>query len=107
MGLEAGQLHPMKRKIHRNFSIEKTIDLHGLKKDEAFERLLHFFGKCQLENVKRVMVITGGNPMKKSIIRSSFQKWVKESFGNYIVSCSQAKIQHGGQGAFYLILKNA
>jgi DNA-nicking Smr family endonuclease len=106
VSLKESQLHPMKRKVHRKFSTERTIDLHGLTQNEAFGKLLIFFERCQSENIKRVTVITGGNAMKKSILRSSFQKWIKESFGNYIVSCSQAKIWHGGQGAFYLILKS-
>ncbi|MDR0632195.1 MAG: Smr/MutS family protein [Holosporaceae bacterium] len=99
------QLNVMSRKLHRKFTTEKTIDLHGLTQDEAFNVLLNFFIKCQSENVKRVLVITGGNALKKSVIRSSFQKWIKELFGNYVASYSQANIWHGGQGAFYVILK--
>jgi DNA-nicking Smr family endonuclease len=99
------KLHVMNRKLHRKFAAEKTIDLHGLTQDEAFNALLNFFIKCQSENVKKVLVITGGNAFKKTIIRSSFQKWMKELFGNYVVSYSQANIWHGGQGAFYVILK--
>lgn len=105
--LKESQLQPMSRKFFRNFTFERTIDLHGLTQNEAFHQLLNFFIRCQSENIKRVIVITGGNAMKKSVIRSSFRRWVAESFGDYVVSCSQAKIGHGGQGAFYLILKSA
>jgi DNA-nicking Smr family endonuclease len=104
--LKESQLNPMGRKFHRHFTAQRTIDLHGLTQNKAFERLLNFFIQCQSENVKKVIVITGGNAMKKSVIRLSFQKWIRESFGNYVISCSQAKIRHGGQGAFYLVLKS-
>ncbi|MDR2646229.1 MAG: Smr/MutS family protein [Holosporaceae bacterium] len=103
--LKGSQPQPMSRKFSRKFTHERIIDLHGLTQNEAFESLLNFFIRCQSENVKRVIVITGGNAMKKSVIRSAFPRWVTESFGNYVVSCSQAKTRHGGQGAFYLLLK--
>jgi DNA-nicking Smr family endonuclease len=96
----------MSRRGHRKFVCEKNIDLHGLTQDEAFRKLLLFFSECQHEKIKKVMVITGGNAMRKTVIRSSFWEWIKNSFGNYIVSCSQADILHGGQGAFYVILKS-
>jgi DNA-nicking Smr family endonuclease len=100
------QLHPISRKLHRKFTCEKIIDLHGLTQNEAFRKLLLFFSKCQNEKIKKVIVITGGNVVRKTVIRSSFQEWVKNSFGNYVVSCSSADISHGGQGAFYVILKS-
>jgi DNA-nicking Smr family endonuclease len=104
--LAESELHQMSKKNYRKFVAERTIDLHGLTRDEAFEKLLSFFSRCQLENVKKVIVITGGNALKKTVLRASFQEWVKNLFGNYIVSCSQSDIRHGGQGAFYVILKN-
>ncbi|MDR2723625.1 MAG: Smr/MutS family protein [Holosporaceae bacterium] len=99
------KLQPMSRKFFRNFVPERTIDLHGLTQHEAFEQLSHFFINCQSKNVKRVLVVTGGNTLKRTVIRSSFQDWVAASFGNYVISCSLANIWHGGQGAFYLLLK--
>ncbi|MDR2781706.1 MAG: Smr/MutS family protein [Holosporaceae bacterium] len=106
INLKESQLCPISRKLRRKFTAEKIIDLHELTRDEAFCRLIFFFSKCQAENIKKVIVITGGNALKKSILRISFQDWIKNSFGNYIVSCSQADIHHGGEGAFYVILKN-
>jgi DNA-nicking Smr family endonuclease len=99
------QLHGISRKLKRRFIYEKVVDLHGLTVKEAFNKLLVFFANCQLENIKNVIVITGGNDLKTSVIRSSFQKWIRESFGQYVHSYSQANIQHGGQGSFYVVLK--
>jgi DNA-nicking Smr family endonuclease len=102
---EKSRLHPIGRKLRKKFDVEKTLDLHGLTREEAFDALVGFFERCCSENVRRVVVITGGSAIRQSTLRSLFLKWIAESFGNYVVSCSEAAMRHGGGGAFYLILK--
>ena len=98
-------LQPMNRKTKRHFQDERTIDLHGLTVNAAFTALWRFLESCQNDGVKKVLIITGGNALRDTILRKSFQTWVRENFGNYIISCTTANIWHGGQGAFYAILK--
>lgn len=98
-------LTPISRKQKRHFSSEKTIDLHGYTREQAFLALIRFFSSCQREGVRKALVITGGNNMRETTLRKSFQVWVREKFGNYISSCTCANIWHGGEGAFYVILK--
>ncbi|MDR2766492.1 MAG: Smr/MutS family protein [Holosporaceae bacterium] len=96
---------PLSRKSSRKFDFSRRIDLHGLSQNDAFQALIEFFVRCQSEKVKKILVITGGNWLKESPLRDSFMKWVQDSFGDYVVSCSQANLRHGGQGAFYVTLK--
>lgn len=98
-------LTPISRKQKRHFSSEKTIDLHGYTRDQAYFALIRFFNACQKDGVKKALVITGGNNMRNTTLRKSFQIWVREKFGNYITSCTSANIWHGGEGAFYVIIK--
>ncbi|MCR4624273.1 MAG: Smr/MutS family protein [Alphaproteobacteria bacterium] len=98
-------LTSMSRKQKRKFEYGKTIDLHGYTREEAFMALARFFNSCQREGTRKVLVITGGNNMRETTLRKHFQIWVREKFGNYVTSCASANIRHGGQGAFYLILK--
>lgn len=98
-------LMPISRKQKRHFSSERTIDLHGYTREKAFLALIRFFDSCQREGVRKALVITGGNNMRETTLRKSFQIWVREKFGNYVSSCSCANIWHGGEGAFYVILK--
>ncbi|MDR1551624.1 MAG: Smr/MutS family protein [Holosporaceae bacterium] len=95
----------MSRKYRRNFAVERSIDLHGMTTEEAFAQLSDFLARCQFEGVKNALIITGGNSMKTSVLRASLMKWAKESFGEYIASFAQAQLHHGGEGAFYVILK--
>ncbi|MBE6447179.1 MAG: hypothetical protein E7015_01690 [Alphaproteobacteria bacterium] len=103
--VQRASLHKMSRKSKRLFQAEKTIDLHGMSTDKAFTALCNFFNYCQTSGINKVLIITGGNELRNTTIRKSFQNWVHESFGNYIISCSMANIWHGGQGAFYATLK--
>ena len=98
-------LTALSRKKKRKFEYERSIDLHGFTREEAFITLIRFFNSCQREGIRKILVITGGNNMRETTIRKHFQIWVRENFGNYITSCTPANIWHGGQGAFYLILK--
>ena len=99
-------LHPMTRKTRRVFTYERHIDLHGLSIDKAFNELIRFFETCKTNNIRKVIVITGGNAIRNTPLRAAFQKWARESFGQYIVSYSSANLKHGGDGAFYVILKS-
>ena len=98
-------LTPISRKQKRHFLSEKTIDLHGYTRDQAYLALIRFFNACQKDGVKKVLVINGGNNMRNTTLRKSFQIWVREKFGNYISSCTSANIRHGGEGAFYVVIK--
>lgn len=104
--LVKNQLLDMPRKVKRNFSFERSIDLHGMTYDEAFSSVSRFLVKCQSENVRTALVITGGNPLRTTVLRSAFQKWCREFFGKLIVSCALANLKHGGDGAFYVIIKS-
>lgn len=98
-------LHAISRKNKRKFQNEESIDLHGMTQNEAFVALSNFFQSCIDRNIRKVLVITGGNALRHTVLRVSFQTWVRDYFGNYVVSCAPANIWHGGQGAFYIILK--
>ena len=93
------------RKEKRHFMPEKTVDLHGLTRDEAFERLLLFFMQCQKSGVRKALVITGGNNLRNSTLRAAFQKWIRDDFGNFVIKCTVSEIFHGGEGAFYVLIK--
>ena len=95
----------LNRKLLHRFQIQRKIDLHGCSQNEAFNLLLRFFVKCQQDEIKYVLVITGGNAMKASVLRSNFNKWVHDSFSEFVVSYSQAKLNDGGQGAFYVVIR--
>jgi DNA-nicking Smr family endonuclease len=94
------------RKKSRKFMAEKILDLHGATREKALESLYIFFEQCLGENIKNVLVITGGSSVRKSAIRSLFQQWIQDYFPQYVSAYGQAGAAHGGEGAFYVILKS-
>lgn len=95
----------LNRKLLRNFQVQRRIDLHGYTQNEAFNVLRNFLAKCQLDGIKNVLVVTGGNALKVSVLRTSFRKWIKENFSTFVSSYSFANLKDGGQGAFYVVIR--
>lgn len=102
---KSNTLSVLNRKSKRKFVFEKIIDLHGLTLLGALERLMALFAKFQSENIKNVLVITGGSSIRQSKIRMAFTQWIRNELSCYISAYSQAKPEHGGEGAFYVILR--
>jgi DNA-nicking Smr family endonuclease len=108
---------PIKRNI-RHEKIKK-IDLHGYTIEEANKAIEQFIEKCFNESVTKVIVITGKglrsenvkNPYLSkdlSILKYSVPEFIEtsETLIKMIIEITDAKIEDGGSGAFYIFLKN-
>ena len=96
----------------------KTIDLHGLSLENANKNINEFINKCFKENINRIIVITGkglrsknfSNPYVSenlSILKHSVPEFIKtnKDLMKMIYKISEAKVEDGGGGAFYVYLK--
>ena len=106
-----------KKKL-RNEKIKK-IDFHGYTIEEANKSIEQFIKKCFDESVTKIIVITGkglrsrnaGNPYLSkdlSILKYSVPEFIEsnKSLTKMIIETTDAKIEDGGSGAFYIYLKN-
>jgi len=97
----------------------KKIDLHGYTIEEANKAVEQFIQKCFDENVTKIIVITGKGLRSKnvenpylskdlSILKYSVPEFVESniSLTKIIIETTDAKIEDGGSGAFYIFLKN-
>ena len=97
----------------------KKIDLHGYTIEEANKAIEQFIQKCFDENVTRIIVITGKGLRSKnvenpylskdlSILKYSVPEFIESniSLTKMIIEITDAKIEDGGGGAFYVYLKN-
>ena len=97
----------------------KKIDLHGYTIEEANEAIEQFIQKCFDENVTKIIVITGKGLRSKnvenpylskdlSILKYSVPEFIENnrSLTQFIIETTDAKIEDGGSGAFYIYLKN-
>ena len=113
---------PNKDFIHKkNIRYEKIkkIDLHGYTIEEANKIIEQFIQKCFDENVTKIIVITGKGLRSKnvenpylskdlSILKYSVPEFIEndKSLAKFIIESTDAKIEDGGSGAFYIYLKN-
>ena len=97
----------------------KKIDLHGHTIEEANKAIEQFIQKCLDENVTKIIVITGKGLRSKntenpylskdlSILKYSVPEYIEnnKSLTQFIIETTDAKIEDGGSGAFYIYLKN-
>lgn len=85
-------------------AFDAKLDLHGLTLERAHKKFLEFVYFAVMDDLKKLLVVTGkGNPGK---IRDEFPKWCSTDYlAPLISSCRTAEIRHGGEGAFYVVLR--
>jgi DNA-nicking Smr family endonuclease len=97
----------------------KKIDLHGYTIEQANKAVEQFIRKCFDENFTKIIVITGKglrsqnveNPYLSkdlSILKYSVPEFIETNLNlmKMIIETTDAKIEDGGGGAFYVYLKN-
>jgi len=97
----------------------KKIDLHGYTIEEANKAVEQFIQECFDEDVTKIIVITGKGLRSKnienpylskdlSILKYSVPEFIEnnKSLIQFIIEITDAKIEDGGSGAFYIYLKN-
>ena len=113
---------PNKDFVHKkNIRYEKIrkIDLHGFTIEEANMTIEQFIESCFDESVAKIIVITGKGLRSKnvenpylskdlSILKYSVPEYIEKnkSLTKFIIEITDAKIEDGGSGAFYIYLKN-
>ena len=107
----------IKFKDRKNFKI-RSIDLHGYTLDEANKSIEDFIKKAFSENVNKLIVVTGKGLHSENekdpyiskdlgILKYSVPEFItnNSSLMSMINEITDAKIEDGGGGAFYIFLK--
>ena len=106
-----------KKNIEEN--TKRIIDLHGFSLEGANKIVEGFINNSYQEGIKKVIVVTGKGTRSKtannpylsrdlSILKHSVPEFIKSnsSLMNKIKQISEANIEDGGSGAFYIYFKN-
>ena len=104
------------RNVH--LSLTKKLDLHGLKLDQANEKVERFINDSFERGCTRLIIVTGKglrskvekNPYSSkemSVLKYSVPEFIKNNdiLKEKIKKISKAEIKDGGEGAFYIFLK--
>ncbi|MDD2881777.1 MAG: Smr/MutS family protein [Rhodoferax sp.] len=94
------------RKLRRgDWSIQRQLDLHGLRRDDAREALSIFIREAHKQGIRCVRVVHGkglGSPGKAPILKNRVHSWLVQK--NEVLAFVQAKPADGGGGALVVVL---
>jgi DNA-nicking Smr family endonuclease len=98
----------------------KSIDLHGFTLEEANKIVEQFINESYLENIKKLIVVTGKGLHSQndkdpylskdlSILKYSVPDFIEgnQELMKKILEIKDADIKDGGSGAFYIYLKKS
>ena len=89
------------QKLRRGgWSIQREIDLHGLRSDEARVALAEFIRTAHRQGLRCLRVVHGkglGSPGKTSVLKPKVHSWLIQK--NQVMAFVQAKPAEGGAGA--------
>lgn len=90
--------------------IDARLDLHGMTQAQAHKALQAFVDECRAMEKRVLLVITGKGGRNEGggegVLRKSLPQWLKEpDMAPKVLSFKPARPQHGGTGAFYVLLR--
>ena len=107
----------LKHQKKKNLKV-RSIDLHGYTLDDANKTIENFINKAFSENINKLIIVTGKGLHSKNekdpyiskdlgILKYSVPEFITNnaSLMNMINEITDAKIEDGGGGAFYIFLK--
>ncbi len=109
----------LEQKMSRGqIEIESTLDLHGMTQEEAKNATIKFVKMAKKNNFNIVLIITGKGISKENrndaysggyargVLNQQLSNWLKlPQIRNDINGYRYANVKHGGEGAYYILLK--
>ncbi|MCX8021571.1 MAG: Smr/MutS family endonuclease [Syntrophorhabdaceae bacterium] len=103
-------LHPVIMEKLRNgeFSIQKTLDLHGFSVEEGKRLFEEFIKSSVKEGLRCVRTIHGRGLKSKEepVLKSHLKKWILKAMNRkWVIAFASCKMCDGGPGATYILLR--
>lgn len=89
-----------------HWAVQREIDLHGLRVDQAREKLSSFLRDAQRAGVRCVRVVHGkglGSPGRTPVLKGKVHGWLVQK--QEVLAFVQAKPLEGGAGALLVLLQ--
>jgi DNA-nicking Smr family endonuclease len=94
------------RKLRRGvWAVQAQLDLHGLRREEARDRLNRFVHDAKRSGLRCVRVIHGkgnGSPGREPVLKRKVQAWLVQK--KEVIAFTQARASDGGTGALMVLL---
>jgi DNA-nicking Smr family endonuclease len=108
-GRRAGLPQEVLRKLRRGlYPVDARLDLHGLRAEEARDRLERFLGEKRARGERCVLIVHGKgehSPARIGILRGEMAAWLSQGHASvHVTAFATAEPQDGGEGATYVLL---
>ena len=109
----------LEQKMSRGqIDIDSTLDLHGMTQEEAKHAIINFIKVANKNNLKIILIITGKgisiestntrnkNRYERGVLNKNLPAWLQmPEVRDYVNGYRYANQKHGGEGAYYILLK--
>jgi DNA-nicking Smr family endonuclease len=88
--------------------IDRRLDLHGMTQDAAHAALDRAIASAWRDGLRMLLVITGKGSAKDGggVLRRNLPRWLSVGANApRVLRIEPARPQHGGNGAFYVLLR--
>ena len=88
-----------------HWAVQREVDLHGLRREEARETLAAFLREATRAGIRCVRVVHGkglGSPGRTPVLKGLVQRWLSQR--REVLAFVQAKPLEGGAGALVVLL---
>ncbi|MGH8705932.1 MAG: Smr/MutS family protein [Burkholderiales bacterium] len=105
--LRAGVPRQVLRRLRRgHWSVEHSLDLHGMNRSEAAHSVATFLRACAARGLRCVRIVHGkglGSHNREPVLKAKMRKWLPRR--EEVLAYCQAPAAHGGGGALLVLLK--
>lgn len=105
--LREGHTPDILPKLRRGFwTIQATIDLHGMIVEEARAYVADFLAECRRRGIRCVRIVHGKGYRSKNgepVLKSKLRSWLMQK--DEVIAYAQARQADGGSGAVVVLLK--
>ena len=105
--LRNGHSPDIVRKLKKGYwTIQSSIDLHGLVSEEAKEYVVNFIQECKRKKIRCIRIIHGkgyGSKNKEPVLKKKVRNWLRQK--DEVIAFAEAPKHDGGSGVVIVLLK--
>ncbi len=87
------------------WTIQRHLDLHGLRRDGARDALAAFIREAERDGLRCVRIVHGkghGSPGREPVLKDKVKRWLVQK--SQVIAFTQASAADGGHGALLVLL---
>jgi DNA-nicking Smr family endonuclease len=93
-----------------DFAVQAHLDLHGMRREEARQKVAEFIAKAHTEGKRCVLIVHGrglGSKDNIPVLKEKLTAWLtRGAIGRHVLAFTSARPWDGGTGAVYVLLRS-